>query len=60
MKYEYPPVTGFSEEVSLVVDYMEFQESISGKCRIKMAAPGAGVISYEVNPPYAECIVEER
>ena len=60
VKYEYPPVTGFSEEVSLVVDYMEFQESISGKCRIKMAAPRAGVISYEVNPPYAECIVEER
>ncbi len=60
VKYEYPPVTGFTDEVSLVVDYAEFQESISGKCRIKMVTPEAGVISYEVNPPYAECIVEER
>ena len=60
VKYEFPPVSGFTEEVSLVVDYNEYQESLSGKCRVRMAAPKEGVISYEINPPYVECIVEER
>ena len=60
VKYEFPPVAGFTEEVSLVVDYGDFQESLSGKCRVKMIAPKEGVISYEINPPYVECIAEER
>ena len=60
VKYEFPPVSGFTEEVSLVVDYNEYQESLSGKCRVRMAAPKEGVISYEINPPYVECIAEER
>ena len=60
VKYEYPTVAGFTEEVNLVVDYGEFQESLSGKCRVKMIAPKEGVISYEINPPYVECIAEER
>ncbi len=60
VKYEYPPVSGFTEDVTLVVDYSEFLESLSGKCHVRMVAPIDGVISYEVNPPYAECIVEEK
>ena len=60
VKYEFPPVAGFTEEVSLVVDYGDFQESLSGKCCVKMIAPKEGVISYEINPPYVECIAEER
>jgi hypothetical protein len=60
VKYEFPPVAGFTEEVSLVVDYGDFQESLSGKCRVKMITPKEGVISYEINPPYVECIAEER
>ena len=60
VKYGFPPVSGFTEEVSLVVDYNEFIESLSGKCRVRMVAPKDGVISYEINPPYVECISEER
>ena len=60
VKYEFPPVSGFSDEVSLTVDYNEFQESLSGKCRVVLASPKEGVISYEVDPPYAECIIEEK
>ena len=60
VKYEFPPVAGFSEDVSLTVDYNEFQESLSGKCRVKLAAPVDGVISYDVEPPFAECIIEDR
>lgn len=60
LKYEFPPVAGFSEDVVLTVDYNEFQESLSGKCRVKLAAPKDGVIVYDVDPPYAECIVEEK
>jgi hypothetical protein len=46
--------------VRLVVDYNEFQESLSGKCRVKLAAPNDGVIVYEVDPPYVECIAEDK
>lgn len=60
VKYEFPPVTGFTEDVSLTVDYNDFQESLTGKCRIVLAAPKEGVISYVVDPPYAECIIEEK
>ena len=60
LKYEFPPVAGFSEDVRLVVDYNEFQESLSGKCRVKLAAPTDGVIVYEVDPPYVECIAEDK
>ena len=60
LKYEFPPVAGFSEDVVLTVDYNEFQESLSGKCRVRLSAPKDGVIVYEVDPPYAECIVEEE
>lgn len=60
IKYEFPPVAGFTEDVNLTVDYNEFQESLSGKCRIVLTSPKEGVISYEVDPPYAECIVEEK
>ena len=60
LKYEFPPVAGFSEDVRLVVDYNEFQESLSGKCRVKLAAPNDGVIVYEVDPPYVECIAEDK
>ena len=44
----------------LVVDYDEYLESLSGKCSVRMVAPKDGVISYEINPPYVECIAEER
>ena len=53
-------VVAVAEDVSLVVDYNEFQESLSGKCRVKLAAPRDGVIVYEVDPPYVECIVVEK
>ena len=60
LKYEFPPVAGFTEDVSLVVDYNEFLESLSGKCRVKLAAPREGVIVYEVDPPYVGCILEDK
>lgn len=60
LKYEFPPVAGFSEDVVLTVDYNEFQESLSGKCRVKLAAPKDGVIVYQVDPPYVECFIEEK
>ena len=60
IKYEFPPVPGFNEDIRLIVDYNDFQESLSGKCKVVLASPIEGVISYEVDPPYVECIVEEK
>jgi hypothetical protein len=60
IKYEFPPVPGFNEDVRLIVDYNDFQESLSGKCKVQLILPDDGVISYKVEPPYVECIVEER
>ena len=60
VKYEFPPVAGFSEDVTLVVDYNDFAESLSGKCPILIAGSKDGIISYDIDPPYAECMLEER
>ena len=42
------------------MDYNEFQESLSGKCKVVLTSPKEGVISYEIDPPYVECIIEEK
>lgn len=60
VKYEFPPVVGFNDDIRLAVNYDDFQESISGKCRIDILGEKVGIIDYEIDPPYAECILEDE
>lgn len=47
------------EGVFAMVDYNDYQNSLSGKCMIRMSGISASVIDYEIIPPVAECIVED-
>ena len=47
------------EKVVPTVDYSEYQQSLSGKCVVLLEDLPRGVISYDVEPGYVECIVED-
>lgn len=46
--------------VVLYVDYNDFLRSVSGKCRVRHDALPEGVIDYDHNPFYVECIVSDK
>ena len=46
--------------MELYVDYDDFVRTVSGKCPVKHTALPEGVISYEVEPFYVECIVRDK
>ena len=47
------------DKVVPTVDYAEYQQSLSGKCVVSLEDLPRGVISYDVEPGYVECIVED-
>lgn len=49
-----------AESMELYVDYADFEKSVSGKCPVRSSALPEGVISYELDPFYVECIVRDR
>ena len=49
-----------SESMELYVDYDDFIRTVSGKCPVRSNGLPEGVISYEVDPFYVECIVGEK
>lgn len=54
------PISGDPiSDVVLKVDYLEFQESLSGKCSVTADPLPRGVIGYDVSPEYVEVIVED-
>ncbi len=59
-KFIFPLVGGNYDDLELQVDYNDYAGSLSGKCPIKLAASPKGLISYEVNPVSASCVMEER
>lgn len=60
LKYEFPPVVGFNEDVNLVVDYADFKQSLSGKCAVRLSGSKTGIIQCDIDPPYVECVVEKK
>ena len=56
----FPMVNDPTESVVLYVDYNDFNSSRGGKCPVYMAQKPKGLISYEVNPPMLECVLEGR
>ena len=57
----YPLVTDPSHGLNLYVDYDDYISSLSGKCQVKVAGHlPKGIVSYEIFPPYVECIAGDR
>lgn len=55
------PLAGNPEKaVRLYVDYEDFLKSMTGKCPVRIESIPKGVIGYDLNPFYVECIVNER
>ena len=49
-----------AESMELYVDYADFEKTVSGKCPVRSLTLPEGVISYELDPFYVECIVRDR
>lgn len=49
-----------AESMELYVDYADFEKTVSGKCPVRSSALPEGVITYELEPFYVECIVRDR
>ena len=60
VKCAFPLLVDPSQDISLHVDYEDFQNSISGKCPVKTSVLPKGVIACDISPMYVECIVSEK
>lgn len=59
-KFSFPLSGDGYENVEAVVDYEEYDNSISGKCTIRLSESPSGLISYEIDPVAVNCVLEER
>lgn len=59
-KFSFPLSGDGYENVEAVVDYNDYNSSISGKCNVKLSDTPSGLISYEVEPAAVNCVLEER
>ena len=54
------PLEGETEGLEVKVDYNDFITSLSGVCPLKLAGETKGLISYEIDPVAANCVLEDR
>ena len=59
MKCYFPLKGDPASSMSLYVDYDDFFKTVSGKCPVRNATLPEGVISYEIEPFYVECIIRD-
>ena len=59
-KFSFPLSGDGYENVEAVVDYEEYDNSISGKCTVRLSESPSGLISYEIDPVAVNCVLEER
>ena len=59
-KCKYPITVDATENVSFVVDYNDFINSIGGKCTVEANGLTDGILSYVVEPVAVDCVLEER
>jgi len=60
LKCSFPLEAEPDSGLMLYVDYDEYITSLSGKCPIRLAGAPKGLITYEVDPVVASCVLEER
>lgn len=59
LKCAFPLVADPLDGISVGVEYSDFLLSLSGRCEVKALSLPRGVISYEVDPPFVGCFIEE-
>ena len=59
LRCSFPYAGNPMEDASLEVDYNDFQNSISGKCVVRLIDRSRDIIDYDIYPPVVECIVED-
>lgn len=59
-KTVYPLPADFSADPEVYVDYGDYINSVSGKCRVRYRGPEPGLIDVVLEPEYVECMLEER
>ena len=59
-KCRYPLNVDPTADMVFVVDYNDFLRSLSGKCRVRPKSVPESVITYEVEPVSASCVLEDR
>lgn len=60
IKCSFPLEADPEEGVELYVDYRDFQNSISGKCPVRLSGIPRGFITYETTPVSVNCFLEDR
>ena len=59
-KCRYPGTADATENVSFVVDYNDFMNSLSGKCLVKPVSLSEDIVSYDISPVAVDCVLEDR
>lgn len=60
LKCTFPYAGDPAKELRIFVDYEDFLKSLSGKCPVRLSEIPKGVIGYDFEPFYVECIVRDR
>ena len=60
LKCRFPLKGDPARSMELYVDYEDFVRTVSGKCPVRHATLPEGVISYDIEPFYVECIVSDK
>ena len=60
MKCQFPLKGDPASSLVLYVDYEDFIRTVSGKCPVRHEVLPDGVINYDIEPFYVECIVRDR
>lgn len=60
LKCSFPYAGDPAKELRVFADYEDFLKSLSGKCPVRLHDIPKGVIGYDIEPFYVECIVRDR
>ena len=60
LKCHFPLKGDPASSMELYADYEDFLKTVSGKCPIRVSTLPEGVISYDIEPFYVECIVSDK
>ncbi|MBR5836236.1 MAG: hypothetical protein IKY66_08775 [Bacteroidales bacterium] len=60
LKCHFPLKGNPASSMELYADYEDFLKTVSGKCPVRVVSLPDGVISYDLDPFYVECIVSDK
>ena len=60
LKCKYPLIDNVLENVSCIVDYEDFVNSLNGKCNVKLRGFTDNILSCQIEPVAVDCVLEDR